>query len=97
MKQYFVYFMTNYLNTTLYTGVTNNLERRVCEHKSKSNKGFASKYNCTKLVYFEEFSDISMAIFREKQIKAGSRANKNRLVEKENSEWRDLSLELFEL
>ena len=95
MKNYFVYFMANYTNTVLYTGVTNDLSRRVNEHKTKSVKGFTEKYNCNKLVYFETTDDVSMAIFREKQIKAGSRVKKNKLVERMNPEWKDLSIELF--
>ena len=69
---YFVYMLSNTLNTVIYTGVTNNLERRMLEHKSKHNSGFSAKYNCNKLVYFEEFRLIKEAIAREKQIKNGS-------------------------
>ena len=87
--------MTNKKNKVLYTGMTNNLERRVFEHKNKLIKGFTSKYNCTKLVYFEETDDVGVAISREKQIKAGSRAEKNRLVDVENSDWKDLAKDWF--
>ncbi len=94
MKSYFVYFITNKSNTVLYTGVTNNLERRVQEHKIKLHKkSFTARYNCSKLVYYEPFTNIKSAIAREKQFKAGSRAMKNKLVEKTNPNWRDLSLE----
>ncbi|VAX15074.1 Excinuclease ABC, C subunit-like [hydrothermal vent metagenome] len=92
-KQYYVYIMTNKNNTVLYTGVTNNLEKRVYEHKEKINPGFTAKYNICKLVYYEDSGDIRYAIQREKQIKAGSRKKKVDLVEKCNSNWKDLSLE----
>lgn len=82
--------MTNKNNTVLYTGVTNDLRRRVYEHKEKLIKGFTKKYNITKLVYFEVFRDIKNAIRREKQIKAGSRAKKIELVNSRNSGWEDL-------
>lgn len=87
-----VYIMTNFKNTVLYTGVTNNLIRRVFEHKSGHDpKSFASKYNITKLVYFESFHTIEEAIAREKQIKAGSRKKKEDLIKSINPEWKDLS------
>jgi putative endonuclease len=86
--------MANISNKVLYTGVTNNLERRVYEHKSKiSPLSFTSKYNCNKLVFYESTSNIESAITREKQIKAGSRLKKITLVEKNNPRWRDLSLD----
>ncbi len=94
MKSYFVYIMTN-RSKTLYTGVTNNLERRVYEHKNKLVAGFTSKYNITKLVYYEETSDVHSALAREKQIKGWLRAKKIALIEVENSEWKDLSLEWY--
>ena len=91
---YYVYIMTNKNNTVLYTGVCNNLPRRVWEHKHKINpKSFTARYNINKLVYYEYFTDIEAAIYREKQIKAGSRAKKIALIESMNKEWRDLSLE----
>jgi putative endonuclease len=90
MKKYFVYIMTNKNNTVLYTGVTNDLQRRVYEHKNKLLKGFTSKYNITRLVYFEEFGEIRDAIAREKQIKAGSRKKKEDLINSINPEWKDL-------
>ena len=82
--------MTNHNNTTIYTGVTGDLIRRVYEHKNKSVKGFTAKYNLTKLVYYEVFDDITQAIQREKQIKAGSRKRKEELVNSLNKEWKDL-------
>jgi putative endonuclease len=83
--------MTNYTNKVLYTGVTNDLERRVREHKSGMIPGFTQKYRCKKLVYFESFSDIEQAIRREKLIKEYSRDKKNQLVNNVNPEWKDLS------
>ena len=78
----------------LYTGVTNDLQRRVYEHKSKLLEGFTKKYNITKLVYYEIFEDANAAISREKQIKAGSRQKKIDLVNSLNQEWKDLYNEL---
>ena len=92
MNQYFVYIMTN-KSKTLYTGVTNNLQRRVYEHKEKIFKGFTAKYNITKLVYFEILNDINSAIRREKQIKGWLRKKKTDLIETTNPEWKDLSEE----
>ncbi|HET56478.1 MAG TPA: GIY-YIG nuclease family protein [Ignavibacteria bacterium] len=92
LKQYYVYIMTN-KSRTLYTGVTNDLNRRVYEHKNKLIKGFTSKYNITKLVYYEEYNDINDAIRREKQIKGWSRKKKIELIESVNPEWKDLSEE----
>jgi len=89
--QYFFYIMTNANNTVLYTGVTNNLERRCYEHREKLIKGFTQKYNVVKLVYFETTRDIEAALNREKQIKAGSRAKKIKLVNEMNPAWADLS------
>ena len=89
-KYYFVYIMTNKNNTVLYTGVTNNIIRRVCEHKEGLDEGFTKKYNVKKLVYFESFDDVGLAIAREKQIKAGSRVKKVNLINKSNNEWKDL-------
>ena len=92
MKQFFVYIMTN-KSKTLYVGVTNNLQRRVYEHKIKMIRGFTSKYNITKVVYFEVFNDIESAIKREKQIKGWLRKKKIDLIESMNAEWNDLSEE----
>lgn len=89
-KQSFVYIMTNYEETTLYVGVTNNLARRTFEHKEKLTKGFSQKYSLDKLVYYEMFSDITLAIAREKQLKGGSRQRKLDLINKFNPEWKDL-------
>lgn len=82
--------MTNYNDTTLYVGVTNNLVRRVYEHRNKLVEGFTKKYQITKLVYYEVFDDISQAIKREKQLKAGSRKKKLELINNFNKDWRDL-------
>jgi len=89
-KQYYVYILTNKNNTVLYTGVTNDLLRRVYEHKAKLVKGFTKKYNIDKLVYYEVFDDIYNAISREKQIKAGSRQKKIDLINGMNETWKDL-------
>jgi putative endonuclease len=86
-KQYYVYIMTNKNNSILYTGVTNNLKRRVFEHKNKLVEGFTKKYNIDKLVFYEVYNDINDAITREKQIKSGSRAKKIKLIEEMNSRW----------
>ena len=90
---YYVYLLTNKTNTVLYTGVTNNLERRIYEHKNKVIEGFTKRYNVDKLVYFEETNDIKAAIAREKQIKGWLRVKKNQLIEKRNPTWQDLSAE----
>ena len=82
--------MTNAHNTVLYTGVTNNLQRRVLEHRSGTGSAFTRKYNITKLVYHECGDDVNAAIFREKQIKAGSRKKKIDLINGINPEWKDL-------
>jgi len=89
-KEYCVYILTNQSNNVLYTGVTNNLKRRVLEHKENRGSEFTKKYKVHKLVYFEVTNDINAAIFREKQIKAGSRQKKLDLIKGFNSEWRDL-------
>ncbi len=90
MKQYYVYIMTN-RSQTLYTGVTNTLQRRVYEHKQHLVAGFTSQYHMTRLVYFEETSDVYAALAREKQIKGWVRAKKMALIESINPEWRDVS------
>ena len=89
-KQYFVYIATNKNNSVLYTGVTNNLKKRIYEHKYKLAAGFTQQYNVTKLVHFEIFEDIIAAISREKQIKAGSRQKKIDLINRMNKNWTDL-------
>ncbi len=85
-----VYIMANRTNTTLYTGVTRDLARRVYEHKRKLVDGFTKRYNITKLVYYEIFDDPEAAIRWEKQIKGGSRAKKEKLIESMNPAWNDL-------
>ena len=89
--RYFIYIMTNANNTVLYTGVTNNLERRTFEHKEKKGSAFTSKYKINKLVYYEFFATATDAIAREKQIKAGSRKKKELLIKELNPTWKDLS------
>jgi putative endonuclease len=95
MRQYYVYILTNGKQGVLYTGVTNDLDRRMYEHKNKLIPGFASKYNLKKLVYFEETIDVNAAITREKQIKGWLRKKKVALIELENPEWTDLSEEWY--
>jgi len=93
-NSYYVYIMTN-ASRTLYTGVTNDLIRRVYEHKNKLVPGFTARYNIGRLVYFEETQDVRTAIDREKQIKGWRRERKIKLVESINPEWRDLSKEFY--
>ncbi len=93
-KIYYVYIMTNLHKTTLYTGITNNLLRRVEELRRGEGGVFSSKYHLNKLVYYELYRDVNAAIFREKQIKGGSRSRKVRLINSLNPEWLDLRLEL---
>ena len=90
-KQGVVYILSNKNNTVLYTGVTSNLAHRMDQHKSKATSGFSAKYNCTKLVWFEQADEIGSAIAREKQIKAGSRKKKEALINALNPEWEDLT------
>ena len=89
-RQYYIYIMSNKNKTVLYTGVTNDLRRRVYEHKEKLIEGFTKKYNINKLVYYESFRDVESAILREKQIKGGSRAKKIGLINSTNLDWKDL-------
>jgi len=89
-NQYFIYIMTNEYNTVLYTGVTNDLQRRVVEHRTGKGSRFTSKYKLKKLVYFEAGNDIDSAIFREKAIKGGSRQSKFDLINLINPDWEDL-------
>ncbi len=89
-RQYFVYIMTNKHNNVLYTGITNDLKRRVYKHKEKLLNGFTKKYNITKLIYYEVFDDPENAILREKQIKAGSRQKKIDLINSMNRKWLNL-------
>ena len=90
---YFVYILTNKTNKVLYTGVTNNLERRLYEHKNHLVDRFSSKYNTNKLVYYEVSESVESVIAREKQIKSYRRDKKIALINESNSEWKDLSLE----
>ena len=91
-KNYYVYIMAN-RSRALYVGMTNNLERRVYEHRNKLYEGFTSRYNVTLLVYCEAFSDVREAIAREKQVKDWRREKKIALIESLNPSWRDLSSE----
>lgn len=92
MKKSHVYFMNNKNNNVIYTGVTTNLVRRTYQHKTKYyRRGFSAQYNCDKLVYFEEFNHIRLAMAREKQLKAGNRKRKEELIHSMNPEWKDLS------
>ena len=88
---YCVYILTNKSNRVMYIGVTNNLERRIYEHKQELVEGFTKRYHVNKLVYFETTTDVRSAIEREKQLKGWRRARKNELVETLNPEWLDLS------
>jgi putative endonuclease len=94
-KQYFVYILANSRNTVLYVGITNDLARRIWQHKNKvAPKSFTAHYNIEKLVYYEIFEDAYEAISREKQLKAGSRQKKLNLINNMNHEWNDLSPDL---
>jgi putative endonuclease len=95
MKKYFVYILSN-KSGTLYVGVTNNLERRLYEHKNKLNQGFTSKYNISRLVYFEPTDDVTVAITREKQIKGMLRSKKIELIKTMNPGLVDLSEDWYE-
>ncbi|MFA5518553.1 MAG: GIY-YIG nuclease family protein [Spirochaetota bacterium] len=90
MNKYYVYMMANKYNTVLYIGVTNNLLRRVYEHKNKLIEGFSSKYNCSKLVWFIETQSIESAILKEKQMKKWKRKFKDNVINEMNPEWVDL-------
>ncbi|MDD5341782.1 MAG: GIY-YIG nuclease family protein [Patescibacteria group bacterium] len=94
-RTYYVYILASQRNGTLYIGVTNNLERRIFEHKTKFNKGFTEKYNVSKLVYFEETNEIGEAIRREKQLKGWNREWKLVLIENANPNWHDLAAGWF--
>ena len=95
-KNYYVYILASKRNGTLYIGVTNNLERRMYQHKNKLIDGFTKKYGVYKLVHFEMTNDVRSAIQREKQLKKWNRKWKLELIEKENPEWKDLSEEWFD-
>jgi putative endonuclease len=90
-KNYYVYLLTNWNNKVIYVGVTNDLNRRIYEHKNKLISGFTKKYNLNKLVYFEETCDINATINREKEIKKWRREKKDILVNQINPNWQDLS------
>ncbi len=91
IHQYYVYILTNWNNHVLYTGVTNDLERRLYEHRHVVNEGFSKRYNTHKLVYYADFHNIEDAIAYEKTIKGWTRAKKNALIEEQNPYWKDLS------
>ena len=93
---YYVYILANWNNKVIYTSVTNNLERRMYEHKNKLTDGFTKKYNVNRLVYYDSTTDVRSAIEREKQIKGWTRQKKNALVEEGNPSWADLSEEWYE-
>ena len=93
-RQYAVYILTNPASTVLYTGVTNDLKRRTYEHREDAVEGFTKRYNVHRLVYYEVCDDVTSAIAREKQIKAGSRKKKMSLIDAFNPSWRDLYFEL---
>ncbi|SDN07078.1 putative endonuclease [Daejeonella rubra] len=95
MKEYFVYMLANKYHSVLYIGFTNNIRRRVYEHKRKLVYGFTSKYNCNILVWYEVFADVNLAIAREKQLKVWQRSWKNNLIEKHNPDWHDLAADWF--
>ncbi len=88
---YYVYILSNWCDNVLYIGVTNNLPRRLYEHRNHLVKGFAEKYQTNKLVYFETTGDVRVAIEREKQLKGWTRIKKNTLIAKSNPQWKDLS------
>jgi len=96
-KVYSVYILTNWQHSVFYTGVTNNLFRRVFEHKLKLEAGFTSKYNCNRLMYYEDFGYVWDAIHREKQLKKYRREWKKNLINEMNPEWRDLSEGWYDL
>jgi putative endonuclease len=95
VKEYnfYIYILTNWNDKVMYIGMTNNLERRLHEHKNKLVDGFTKKYNVNKLVYYEHGTDVHAAIAREKEIKKWRREKKNNLVMTMNPEWKDLSIE----
>jgi putative endonuclease len=95
MKTYYVYILASKRNGTLYIGITNDLARRVYEHKSGLIKGFTKKYSVNKLVYFESTNDVNAAILREKRLKKWKRQWKIELIEKLNPDWNDLSERLI--
>ena len=95
-NNYYIYILSNWTNKVIYIGVTNNLSRRLYEHKNKLIDGFTKRYNLDKLVYYELFFNINEAINREKELKKWRREKKNKLIESLNPEWRDLNLGFIE-
>ncbi|MDD5348892.1 MAG: GIY-YIG nuclease family protein [Chthoniobacteraceae bacterium] len=95
MKDLFVYLMANASRVVLYTGVTNNLQRRVWEHRNQCMEGFTKRYHVNRLVYYEVYPDPNAAIAREKEIKGWRRAKKDALVASMNPRWEDLAPKLF--
>ena len=95
MKKYYIYILASKYNGTLYIGVTNDLIRRVYEHKNDLNNGFTKKYGVHRLVYYEQYDEVVNAIQREKRLKKWNRQWKIELIEKENPEWKDLYLQLI--
>ncbi|HAV11423.1 MAG TPA: excinuclease ABC subunit C [Candidatus Moranbacteria bacterium] len=94
-KTYYVYIVTSKRNGTLYIGVTNDLIKRIWQHKNKSVEGFTKKYNVSNLVYYETTNDVQVALQREKQLKKWNRKWKLELIEKFNPEWKDLAEEYY--
>ena len=94
-KPYCIYILTNRTNKVMYVGMTNDLQRRIREHKGRMIEGFTKKYNVDKLVYFEESSDVLSTIAREKEIKKWRREKKNQLVATINPEWKELASSLW--
>jgi len=94
-KHYYVYILANKVNTVIYIGITNDIKRRIYEHKNKVVEGFTKKYNINKLVYYEVFDDPYNAITREKQLKGWIRAKKDELVNSINPDWKDLYEEII--
>ena len=94
MNHYYVYIITNWNNKVLYIGVTNNIARRIYEHKNKLIDGFTKKYNVYKLVYLEEMNDVEAAISREKQLKGWNKDKKIMLIQSINPKWNELSIEV---
>lgn len=94
---YYTYIMSNDTNSVIYVGVTNDLKRRVYEHKTEKVEGFTKKYHIHKLVYYEQYSDPTAAISREKQLKSWRRDKKNAIIRLKNPEWRDLAVNVVEI
>jgi putative endonuclease len=94
-KQYWLYMLTNRWHNVLYTGMTNSLEKRIWQHKHKTVPGFTKKYNCDRLVYFEEYDEVEQLIAREAQVKGWTRAKKDELVNRVNPSWADLAADWY--